>query len=63
MCAGLDKFVLEEFKSLDSVKAVYGVYSEYDLISVVKHDTSKDVCPRRLLRFLRIKGCASRVRW
>ncbi len=24
--AGLDKFVLEEFKSLDSVKAVYGVY-------------------------------------
>jgi hypothetical protein len=46
MCAGLDKFVLEEFKSLDSVKAVYGVYSEYDLISVVKHDTSKDVCPR-----------------
>jgi hypothetical protein len=35
MYDGLEKLVREEFKPLDSVKAVYDLYSKYGLISLV----------------------------
>jgi hypothetical protein len=36
---GSSKFVLEEFKSFDSVKAVCNLYGGYDLISQLPHAT------------------------
>jgi hypothetical protein len=46
---GLEKLVHEEFKPLDSVKAVYDLYSMYGLILlVVKHGHRQEHVPPRL---------------
>lgn len=57
--AGLEKLVHEELKSLEGVKAVYGLYGEYDLMAVVEQENDKDVAEIVSWELRKIKGVRS----
>ena len=57
--SGLEKLVHEEIKSLEGVKAVYGLYGEYDLMAVVEQDSERDVAEVISWELRKVKGIRS----
>lgn len=56
---GLEKLLHEELRSLRSVKEVYQLYGEYDMMAVVEEDTEKDVAEAISWSLRRLKGIRS----
>lgn len=56
---GLEKLLHEELKSMRSVKEVYQLYGEYDMMAIVEEETEKDVAEVISWSLRRLKGIKS----